>query len=138
MRSRIELQVDGLPPKKDGATSMWGKASERDRLKALRRAAWEAPGRQNWDTGGEISLTLTVFAEDRAGDLDNFVTGVCDGLQPAGIMAAISPDDWSDLPEEARPDRVLLIADDRTVSRIVAERRPMGGGQEHYIVVLEQ
>ena len=35
---RIEIDVEGRPPKKDGANSMWRQPAERQRLKALRLA----------------------------------------------------------------------------------------------------
>ena len=39
---RLEFVVQDLPPKKDGAQSMWGKSLEADRLIALRQAALAA------------------------------------------------------------------------------------------------
>jgi hypothetical protein len=76
MTRTIEFTVDGaLPPKKDGANSMWGKSSERVRLVKLRRAALlsrgdAAPLTQN------IRLLVEIRCPSRevlrAGDLDNF------------------------------------------------------------------
>ena len=90
---RIQFQVeDQLPPKKGGATSMWGKPLEATRLIALRKNALEARGSQPIFTVG-IRLTLRVhvgfeFAKQfgdpgNFGDLDTFVSGVCDGLMKA-------------------------------------------------------
>jgi hypothetical protein len=39
---KISITVNELPPKKDGANSMWRKGSELARLKALRKVAIEA------------------------------------------------------------------------------------------------
>ena len=82
--SSVSFNVEGLPPRKGGANSMWGKKNEDVlRLIKLRNKAVKAMG------GGkpfahEISLHLDVRVKDaKAGDLDTFVAGVCDGLQAA-------------------------------------------------------
>ena len=89
----VAFRVDGyVPPKKDGANSMWGKEDARTLLKALRIAAAEAmAGRKPFDEPVELELTVwtdsidatELWARRAGGDLDNFITGVCDGLQAA-------------------------------------------------------
>lgn len=134
---RIEIHVDGRPPKKDGANSMWRKPVERQRLKALRLAAMGAVRGLDWDPHADMALSVTVFASDRAGDLDNFVTGICDGLQAANHVQ-IDAKHWEDVPAEIRPDRHLLLVDDRTVQRITIERRELDGAGERYSMTLER
>ena len=79
----IKFRVDGLPPKKDGANSMWGKRLEAERLVNLRRAALTAMEGQP-PLKRDIRLTITVCVgavnNRSVGDLDTFITGVCDGL----------------------------------------------------------
>lgn len=79
----IEFRVEGLPPKKDGANSMWEKRLESQRLVSLRRVALEKMGGRP-PLKSDINLTLSVNVgakNDRlVGDLDNFVTVTCDGL----------------------------------------------------------
>ena len=85
---------------------MWTKGSELANLKALRRAARRRP------PGGPIvaapvTLRLRVYADPRAGDLDNFITGVRDGLMAA--RAAPTPATWAKLPELIRPNRAVGV-----------------------------
>lgn len=130
----IEFSVDGLPPIKRGSQSMWGKQIAR--IKPLRLAAAAKP-----HTPATLEQTVhlwdAVFAEVGDGDLDGFVAGICDGLQPAPARVAryLREDDWLDLPERARPDQALGFADDRAISRIEAERRAPEGRRSYKVVV---
>lgn len=127
----LEFWVEGLPPKKDGAQSMWDKPLEVQRLKALRVAALEALRlaalQAMTDAPGfpleiPVELHLTVRAHPRDGDLDNFVTGVCDGLMAKHPRASWNCDAWAGVPEAATPELPLLFWDDALVDRITAER----------------
>jgi hypothetical protein len=93
------FSLEDIPPKKDGANSMWGKKAEIARLKALRTSAYKSLGGR-LPAGGRMELELRVYAQTSAGDLDNFVTGVCDGLMAAHPRTPIRDEDWSDVPEE--------------------------------------
>jgi len=96
----LSFTVKGLPPKKDWANSMWNKGVEQPRLKALRVAAVEAmAGRPPLD--GSLILRLVVHALPEEGDLDNFITGVCDGLMAAQRNTPIKDEDWVAVPVEA-------------------------------------
>jgi hypothetical protein len=138
---RFEFVVQGdLPPKKDGASSMWSKQSEFARLVALRRASLCANPKPEV-LRSRIHLLLEVHllepeARD-SGDLDNFVSGVCDGLMKA---ASGLPDvnDWSD-PSLANvhPRHEIAIHDDAAVVEIVARKFAETGGPPWYRVVLE-
>ncbi len=124
----ISFTVRGrLPPKKDGANSMWGKGSEVENLVALRRAALGNIGRGK-PLARNVRLELVVHVgavnDQRTGDLDNFVTGVCDGL-----MAAAANTPWHGHPvwadpknDDVRPDRSIAILDDSQVVEIVARK----------------
>ena len=46
-----QFEVKGLPPKKDGANSMWSKKLESERLVALRQAALKAFSGQPPESG---------------------------------------------------------------------------------------
>lgn len=118
-------RIDGLPPKKDGSKSMWTKKKEALRLIELRtkvRAALDGkpPLVKN------ISIVLRVHVGPRSngnvGDLDNFVTGVCDGLQKAhGNTKLTAAWDDPDL-ESIHPRKVIAIENDKEVILIVAEK----------------
>lgn len=124
MSPRIEFEVDGVPPIKRGNQSMWGK--QLDRVKALRwQAATKAKGVDAATIGDEVTLEVGVRARAEDGDLDGFVAGICDGLQPcnANYLPYVSDDEWADLPPEAHPSRPIGLADDRSVTSIRAVRR---------------
>ena len=124
----ISFAVSGrLPPKKDGANSMWGKGTEVENLVALRRAAL-AKVERGRALARNIRLDLTVHVGSdnnrRTGDLDNFVTGVCDGLMAAdGKTPWQGHAVWADpRNDDVRPDRVIAIVDDSQVVEIVARK----------------
>ena len=99
---------------------MWGKKAEIARLKALRASAYKSLGGR-LPAGGRIELELRVYAQTTAGDLDNFVTGVCDGLMAAHPRTPIRDEDWSDVAEAVHPRRPVAYEDDSCVWRIAAD-----------------
>ena len=140
MKKQIAFRVqDSLPPKKDGAASMWAKSAEIPRLIALRKAALEAMG-SNTPLRRNITLKLTIYYSKqelvRAGDLDNFITGVCDGLMAANPGIKKHPR-WSDAKlDTIKPDVTVAIADDSEVISIHATKTGTENGV-WYDVVLE-
>ncbi len=133
---KISFDVQGLPPKKDGATSMWNKQAELPRLRDLRAAAARAMNGQPACTA-HLCLRLRVYAYESAGDLDNFITGICDGLMPAHLNTPIDPSMWKELPEAAQPHKAIAFYDDACVTRIEAERARPDAKGHHYQVELE-
>ena len=133
--------MDGhLPPKKDGASSMWGKAVEIPRLIALRRAALRAAG-SNGSLKNKIHLSLEIYMPSHelgpAGDLDNFVTGVCDGLMAASSQSKL-PERWNDPAlTDIHPERVVAIVDDSAVVSIMATKNHDRQGRRWYKICLE-
>ncbi len=128
MRRQVEFLVEGdLPPKKDGANSMWAKRAEVPRLIALRRAAVEAMAGQP-PFRSDISLSLELHCPAlpgrQVGDLDNFITGVCDGLM--GADPRIRQDARWNAAELAgiHPSRTVAIEDDCAVVSITATKVP--------------
>lgn len=133
MNSILSFTVPGLPPKKDGASSMWRKPAEIPRIKALRLAAHQAMDGRG-PLHQSIELRVLIFASPRDGDLDNFITGIFDGLQAAHRRAQINLADWLDLPVGALPPQNILFTDDRWVERIAVERLPVDAEGPHYYV----
>lgn len=133
---RVQFTVQGLPPKKDGANSMWRKPSEVPRLKALRSMAVQAMQGVVWQSR-PLRLRLRICAAIGEGDLDNFITGVCDGLMGAHKLTPILLNEWQDMPEDARPHHVIAFEDDRWIMQIVAERILPEGRERFYEVELE-
>jgi len=138
----IKFHVDGLPPKKDGANSMWGKRLEAEKLVRLRRAALEKMGGQA-PLKKDIRLTITVCvgAENKKsiGDLDTFVTGVCDGLMRRAAGCKLCPTGIWDRAENAdiHPDNWMAIEDDYQVIGIQAAKVKDATGKQFYDVTLE-
>ena len=134
------FEIKGLPPKKDGAQSMWGKPLEAKRLVELRQGALKAiqgyPPLQS-----NIKLTLKIHVgpvNDRSiGDLDTFVTGVCDGLMAAAPRGKLDPI-WDDAKlKHIHPSKTIAIVDDSQVISIQAEKIIGDTEQPWYEVILE-
>jgi len=133
---KVQFTVQGVPPKKDGANSMWGKPEEAPKIMALRTKALNAfsarsPLRTN------IRLTLRAYVgptnTPSIGDLDNFVTGICDGLQAAHSQARIVGD-YDDM---IHPSRVVGIVNDSDVIEIHARKIIQPVAAPFYEVELE-
>lgn len=136
---KVEFSVQGtLPPKKDGSSSMWGKASEVERVLALRRAAFSAlDGRPPLRSKIKLSLCVHLPRNGRdVGDLDNFITGICDGLMAADIKSKVGW--WDNLAgDPIHPTRVVAIVDDFEVVGIQAEKVIGQATEPWYEVTLE-
>lgn len=95
MGFKIEFRVDDIPPKKDGANSMWGKEAEVGRIISLRKKAFEEMQHQGLSGSirSRINLEFTLFVPsgqlESIGDLDNFIGGICDGLQKANARTLL-------------------------------------------------
>ena len=71
---------------------MWGKKSEAQNIVNPRKAAITAKNEINITPfTGRVCIELTIYADNAViesmGDLDNFITGICDGLQAADPRA---------------------------------------------------
>ena len=75
----------------------------------------------------------TVWERRSYGDLDNFITGVCDALQKGNLS---SEDDWADLEPAAHPTCALVFTDDSWVRRIEAEIVPAHPDDVGYVVAV--
>ena len=140
----IQFTVEGSPPKKNGAKSMWGNETQAKRLVALREKALREKGSQPFT--GKVQLRVTVRVSDQPGqdpgDLDNLVSGVCDGLMKAhpNALAWINKDEkfkklWPN--NSIHPSRAIAFEDDKQVMRICAEKR-IGPGKGSYEIRLEK
>ena len=130
---------------KDGASSMWCHQPGIDRLIALRsaaRAAFAEAGAQPFD--GPVCVTLEVRGvpplDRRAGDLDNFITGVLDGLQAAAPGTPWRQlDPWNTATAAILPVRPVGLVDDAWVVEVIARKRQAATANERpaYTVTLE-
>ncbi len=104
---------------------MWKKAIEIPRLIALRTNVLSAlagapPLCRN------ISIILRICVGPRSnqnvGDLDNFITGICDGLQAAHALTPVV-EKWTDpVGESVHPHKTIAIQDDAEVISIDAKK----------------
>ncbi len=153
---RIQFEVedledpltDTLPPKKHGRKSMWNRKTEVNRLKVLRRKALDELGSAPPFTG-DIRLTLSVHVgceapvftdagEKGFGDLDNFVSGVCDGLMAADRRAKIHPLFCESKNANVHPTKKIAIWDDQQVIEINAKKCIRPGNHCWYEIGLEE
>ena len=123
---RYTFRVQGfLPPKKGMDLSMFSKPSEAEKIAALRVAALEA---MHGDPPLQKDICLSLIVHVGAlnvritGDLDNFITGVCDGLQAALPNAKIA--EIFSKPEfmAVHPARPIGMIDDVQVIEISARK----------------
>ena len=120
----ISFSVKGkLPPKKDGANSMWNKEAEAPRLVALRLQALEALGSTppfSQDIRLKVSIHLSSPNTRATGDLDNFISGICDGLMRADRCAKLHQ--LFSRPENAtvHPQEIIAIHDDSQITEVHA------------------
>ena len=139
---KFRFQVEGeLPPKKGGALSMWGTATEAPRLIALREAALGKLG-SGRPFSQNIRLTLRVHvgrpkASVNPGDLDSFVAGVCDGLMAADRRAKIHSLFSQPRNADVHPHKTIAIWDDQHVVEINATKCEGPGNRPWYEVTLE-
>lgn len=115
---------------------MWSKPSTYHlQLKALRvEAARAFAGRPPRDE--PLVLLVRVFAIPQAGDLDNFTSGICDGLMAANPRANVDPLLWQSVSEAAHPTRPIAFTDDKHVWRLDVERHPPGPTGPYYEIEL--
>lgn len=131
----VSFTVKGLPPKKDAANSMWRKPTEIPRIKKLRVAAVGAmKGHPPFESN--LHLEIQIYANTGDGDLDNFITGICDGLMAANKGVRVDETIWADLPESAHPRQSIMFLDDKHICKIKAERLPCIAGSRSYSIRL--
>ncbi|MCL6576924.1 hypothetical protein [Kyrpidia sp.] len=141
---RIEFEVDGKPPRKNGATSMWGKDDEIARLVSLRRKALEAMEKEGISDcfRSFVKLELTLFlprSDLERGDLDNFITGICDGLQAVNSnpRTKIHHEFLKPENEGIHPSRALLLENDSKIISINARKVLRDNRELSYKIVIE-
>ena len=131
----VRFKVSGFPPKKGTDLSMWAKSGEAEKVRKLRVAAAEAFGGRP-PLARDIHLELYCYigeSNTRAtGDLDNFVTGVCDGLMAAAPGTPVLPI----FEEQIKPTKAIGILDDCEVVEISARKIVSKVQEPYYEVVL--
>ena len=120
---------------------MWGLDVEAPRIIGLRRATNQAlleNGPFKFDIRLRIGLFLSEqdFNDINIGDLDNFISGICDALQAAPPNANIHESFADPRNHDVKPSLQVGIVNDRFVLSIVADRYRVQN-KSHYTVVLD-
>ena len=129
--TRIEFSVENRPPRKYRNNSLWSSDSEAPLVKKLRECAINA--RKNTGLNEHFScpvkIELIVYSSNIAsindsynyvGDLDAFVSGICESLQPADKQAHIH--EIFVVNEDSYPTKPILFLDDSQVIEINARK----------------
>jgi len=143
MPMKLRLLVDGRPPRKSGAKSCWA-SDEANYVLKLRLKVLEAKKQANLlePITTPVRIELTIFSPnitDRSnsqtylGDLDTFVAGVCESLQPAD--SKVIPNVIFQGEEEVHPHKPLVLIDDAQVVEVLAKK--LEGEPERYSLVIE-
>jgi len=138
MAKVIEFTVDGRPPKKSDANSLWS-STEAEYVLKLRESAFEAREKNGMKEcfQGPVKLELTIFApniqklaHDYVSDLDTMIAGVFESIQPAHpsapnrIIFGKKPTIYPKIP--------LLIKDDSQIVYVKAEKKE---SQKNYYTI---
>lgn len=144
---RIQFTVVGKPPRK----SSWGE--DTDSILKLRIEALKARNMAELSScfTGPVKLTLTMFApnvmnikykqtgdEDPrkyVGDLDSFVAGVCEALQPAPTNFDRKISKIFEGHEDVGPEVALIVKNDCQVTKIIASK--IQNKKMYYVVKID-
>lgn len=129
--SQISFTVQGLPPTNKNQQSMWGRASQAPLIISLRMQALIALNNAglNDPFKDQVSLFLSFFIQpdliQNTGDLDNYLSGICDALQPVPknietIHELFNNSDLIDI----HPRKPICYYDDSQIYRLIAEKKP--------------
>lgn len=146
MPPRLEIEVNGRPPKKRTATSCWSNETFAPLLLHLRSKLLEGKKRLGLTDCFRcpVRLELSVFApnvmdttHDYVGDLDSLVAGVFEALQqaPSNPDIKIHPIFLAQEFAQIGPTVPLIVENDAIVVEVIA--RKIRHAEEHYKVVIE-
>jgi len=143
----IKFKVDGKPPKKTTG-SLWSENSKQTELVVnLRKNAFEASKKKglNIPFQGPIKLTLTIYdpnplerkdRHDYLGDLDSYIAGVFESLQPLPPeINKLKIDSSLKDNKEISYDMVSIVADDAQIASIIAKK--LENKKPSYTVIIE-
>jgi len=140
---RVEFTVKGRPPRKHGEKSMWARDDEAPFILALREEALAARNKAGLDRCfcSLVAIELTLFVPrsrlQSVGDLDSFITGICDGLQAADskVLTYLHRIFQEPGREAIYPAHALLTDYDAQVASLLAGKVALDENQEMYYKV---
>jgi Holliday junction resolvase RusA-like endonuclease len=124
--TRIEFTVDGKPPKKIRGKSLWTAQSQYNLIKELRERAYqekEASGTLTFTENVSLKIEVHVPSthndpkqqQNFVGDLDNLISGICEGLMGAWSTYKYNQQD----PTKGKP---IMYNDDSQIQAIQADK----------------
>lgn len=133
MISEIKFKVEGRPPRKSGNQSCWSiKSKEWELIYKLRKYAFNAKKLAGVDdyltTNAKISIiihtpNLTKKDEhEHIGDLDTFVAGIFEAIQPAPQNKTLDIDEKLKNHPDFGSKIPLLIEDDSYITEVNAKK----------------
>ena len=140
---KLEFIVEGRPPRKSGAKSCWA-SDEANYVLNLRLKALEAKKEAGLGEfiSSPVRLELKIYspnitdrsnAQTYIGDMDTFVAGVCESLQPAD--SKVIPNIIFHGKDEVHPHKPLILKDDSQVVEVLANK--ISDSYEHYSIIIE-
>lgn len=128
----IGFRVEGKPPKKFDDKSGWSRKRAVD-IRRLREKALEARKQAGLKDCFHcpVKIEIAIYSpnvidrssHDHVGDLDSFIAGICEYLQPAHQHALpYLSEIFEGIDEDAHPSKALLIEDDCKVVSIEARK----------------
>jgi len=140
---KIEFEVDDIPPKKDGSKSMWAKECEAKKIVSLRKRAIEKIKSENVDIpiSNRLKLKICIYLPNEkletTGDLDNFITGICDALQK--VHGNVNK--WDKIFDQPENDdinpTISIISNDSKIISIIAMKKEANKENTHYKIVIQ-
>ena len=135
---KIQFKAQSVPPKK--SKQLWSDPIQSNLVWLLRESAFNAKISQSLDKYTcYIGLDLTIWGQrnilDKLGDLDNILSGVCDGLalRPQNQPTKISPWPLFEENEVFGPTMPLLYDDDKIIQSMKAIKKEVD--EEPYYTV---
>ena len=137
----LEFTVEGRPPKKDGAKSLWS-SDEAEYVLKLREKAFQARSEIGLTDcfHGPVKLELKIFSpnilhrsHDYVSDLDTMIAGVFESIQPAHPSAPNNIIFQNK--KEIQPNVPLVVIDDSQIVSVKAEK--IKSDSTYYIVKIE-
>ena len=128
-----EKPIKGLPPKKGANISMWNdkKHIEVGRVIMLREEMASKLQDKIFKKNIQIELIIKTN-EENPGDLDNFVSGVCDALMKAHGNAHLSKKFENKKFKIIDPRKVKFIEDDSEITKIEATIEKTDQNKDYY------
>ncbi|MFH1311498.1 MAG: hypothetical protein ABIH65_03780 [Nanoarchaeota archaeon] len=134
----VELVVNDIPPKKHGEKSMWDNKTEAKRIVSLRK---EFFNQFKTILRGYLQLEFTLYVPkkrlENIGDLDNFITGVCDALQKSHFRIKKFDGIFSKQENKnIHPEKRNFIENDSKILSIIAKKKITTKEKPYYTLVL--